>query len=93
MYEESMNTILVKELVRFNSLMSVIKSSLIDIEKANQGLFLMTSSLEEVVSSLLIGKVPELWSHKSYPSMKSLANYIADLCARLEFFKVIALLF
>lgn len=36
-------------------------------------------------------QVPSMWAAKSYPSLKPLGSYVADLVARLRFFKVIYL--
>lgn len=33
-------------------------------------------------------QVPSMWAAKSYPSLKPLGSYVADLVARLRFFKV-----
>ena len=33
-------------------------------------------------------QVPSMWASKSYPSLKPLGSYVADLVARLRFFKV-----
>ena len=35
-------------------------------------------------------QVPSMWAAKSYPSLKPLGSYVADLVARLRFFKVIS---
>ena len=41
-------------------------------------------------SNVVFGaQVPSMWAAKSYPSLKPLGSYVADLVARLRFFKVI----
>ncbi|KAL1497384.1 hypothetical protein ABEB36_008364 [Hypothenemus hampei] len=86
-YENSMNTVLRQELIRFNRLVTVIKQTLNEMIKAVAGLVVMSSELEETSNSLMIGKVPSVWATKSYPSLKPLGSYILDLIARLKFFQ------
>ncbi|XP_034243583.1 dynein heavy chain 3, axonemal isoform X2 [Thrips palmi] len=87
MYSNSMNTVLKQELVRFNRLIKVVKSTLVEVQRAVKGLVVMNSELEEVYQSMIVGRVPKAWGAKSYPSLKPLGGYISDLLARLKFFQ------
>ncbi|KAJ3385211.1 Dynein heavy chain 7, axonemal [Entophlyctis sp. JEL0112] len=86
-YNESMNTVLIQEMIRFNRLIQIILVSLVNVQKAIRGLVVMNAELEDLSKSILISRVPSMWASKSYPSLKPLGAYVTDLVARIRFFQ------
>jgi len=87
LYEESMNTVLAQEMIRYNRLCDVIRPSLQKLLKAMKGLVVMSNDLEAIANAFFNGQVPKQWLGKSFPSLKPLSGYVQDLFARLSFFQ------
>lgn len=83
-YSESMNTVLIQEMERFNKLLNEINTSLRDLQKAVKGLIVMSPALDLQSNAMLLGRIPENWTKVSYPSMKPLPSYVTDFVERLE---------
>jgi len=84
-YDESMNTVLQQEIIRYNKLLSVMRSSLANVRKALVGQMVMTEELDALGSSMYNQQIPAMWAKQAYPSMKPLASWTNDLLARLDF--------
>ncbi|KAJ3125137.1 Dynein heavy chain 1, axonemal [Nowakowskiella sp. JEL0407] len=84
-YKESMSTVLIQEVIRYNKLLTVIHSTLTEMCKALKGLVVMSEALEAMCNSIFINQVPAVWSAKAYPSLKTLAAWVVDLIARCAF--------
>ncbi|RVE47759.1 hypothetical protein evm_007648 [Chilo suppressalis] len=82
-YNESMNTVLIQEMQRFNKLLKEIRTSLLDLQKAVKGLIVMSTALDNQANAMLLGRIPENWCKVSYPSLKPLPSYVSDFIERL----------
>lgn len=83
-YNESMNTVLIQEMQRFNKLLHEIRSSLIDVQRAVKGVIVMSPALDLQCNAMLLGKIPANWTKVSYPSLKPLPSYVTDFIERLS---------
>ena len=86
-YEESMNSVLLQELARYNSLIVVIRESLAVMLKTLEGLVVSNAETDELLLSIKNNSIPEKWLKKSYPSRKTLLGYVEDLKKRLIVFE------
>merc|ERR1740123_1348905 len=84
-YHESLNTVLTQEMLRFNKLIKRVRASLADVGKSVKGLVVRDHNLDDVADGILRNTRPAYWMKTSYPSLKPLSSYCADLSARLDF--------
>lgn len=85
LYEQSMNTVLAQECIRYNSLLEVMDSSLRATLKALKGLVVMSPELEALSNAVFDNHVPTEWEGKAYPSLKPLSSWVTDLVERVAF--------
>lgn len=51
-YDESMNTVLIQECIRYNGVLAEMKVSIIELKKALKGLIVMSEDLESIANAL-----------------------------------------
>lgn len=86
-YEESMNTVLIQECIRYNKLIEVMLRTLPDVLKAMKGLVVMSTELESIANACALNAVPDIFSKAAYPSLKPLGAWKNDLDDRIKFIK------
>ena len=84
-YNESMNTVVCQECVRYNGLLAAMKVSLAAVQRALVGEIVMTEDLEEISNCMFNNTVPPTWAKVGFLSMKPLASWINDCNERIDF--------
>jgi len=84
-YNESYNTVLHQELIRYNKLLMTLHGNCRDIRKALKGLVVMSADLEVAAASMFNNQVPTIWEKNGYPSLKPLSAWVVDLIQRMDF--------
>eukprot|EP00960_Hanusia_phi_P026860 746504-Hanusia_phi.AAC.16 len=84
-YEQSLNTVIQQECIRYNKLLVVMKQTLRDVRAALKGMVVMSAELDALANSLFNNQVPGMWESKAYPSLKPLVLWVDDLLRRTEF--------
>lgn len=84
-YEESMNTVLGQECIRYNRIIDVMRKSLSDFQKALKGIVVMSADLDSMGDAFATQRVPTMWEAQAYPSLKPLAAWVEELIMRLHF--------
>ena len=88
-YEESMNTVLFQECVRYNGLLKEMHRGLVLVQKALVGELVMSEDLELIARAIFDNKVAPTWGQGTtgtgHLSLKPLASWIEDLVERIKF--------
>lgn len=85
-YEESMNTVLVQEIEKYNRLIKIIEVSLNDVKRGLQGLIAMNEELEDIADCLYRQVVPGAWGDV-FLSLKPLMSWVEDFKKRIQFMR------
>lgn len=85
--ETSLHVVLRQEIIRYNRLLHVVRTSVEDLIKAVKGLVVMNDDLNEMYTAFTNNKVPHIWSAAAYPSLKPLISWFADLVKRVDFIR------
>ena len=85
-YNESMNTVLIQEVIRYNVLLNLMKVNIQNLKKALSGHIVMDEALDAIVTSIYNNQVPQVWIKSGFLSMKPLMSWIKDLNERITFF-------
>lgn len=84
-YQESLNTTLVMEIIRYNRILEVMADSLVQVKRGLKGEIVLSEELDFMAKSLNQNQVPALWKDKSFLSEKPLSSWIEDLNKRIDF--------
>ena len=81
----SLSTVLIHEMEKYNHLLSAMSSSLERLEKAVTGEVVMSQELDDMYTCFLMFKVPPSWH--AYDSLKALGGWYPDLISRVQFMR------
>ena len=85
-YAESMNTVLIQEVIRYNVLLNLMKENMKNLKKALSGRIVMNEELDAIVGALYNNQVPKVWIDHGFLSLKPLMSWLKDLNERINFF-------
>jgi dynein heavy chain len=84
-FKQSLGIFLGQELLRFNGLIEVMLSTLMELQRAIKGEVVMSVELETMYNCFVFQKVPPIWERVGYPCLKPLTAWIEDFILRIAF--------
>ena len=76
--------VLLQELEHWNNLVTKMASSLFELQRAIAGEVSMSNELEQLLNSIYLGRLPEMWASKAPMTEKSLSNWMIHFQKRFE---------
>lgn len=74
----------IQECERMNTLLTVIRTSLLELDAGLKGQLNITDAMEGLANALSINKVHDSWEKYAYFSKKALTEWYADLLLRIQ---------
>ena len=84
-HDESLNSVLHQELMRYNNLITVVFATMKTLIDAVNGDAVMTADLEVILTNIFDNKTPQIFEKVSYPSLKPFGSWVNDLIDKLNF--------
>ena len=84
---KSLSIVLLQEIQKFNNLISTLNKTLSDLQKAIQGVIIMSQDLDEMYLAFQNNVLPGIWRKVSYSSLKPLSSWFKDMLARVDFMR------
>lgn len=85
MYNESMNTVLAQEVIRYNRLLVIMHKMLRSVQLALKGEIVMSEDLDKLGTSMFNNQVPDAFGKVGFLSLKPLSSWVTDLNDRIKF--------
>lgn len=85
-YEQSMNTVLHQEILRYNKLLETVSTTLLELRSALKGEILLSEEIEQLGHQIEQNQFPSLWKSVSFTSLKPLGSWIKNLLERIDFY-------
>jgi dynein heavy chain len=82
-----LSIVLLQEIQKFNNLITTLKKTLSDLQKAIQGIIIMSQDLDEMYLAFQNNVLPGIWKKVSYSSLKPLSSWFKDMLARVDFMR------
>ena len=74
--------VFLQEIERVNILISIMKTSLLELDLGLKGDLTISDAMEVLMDALFLDRVPATWEKKAYPSLRSLGPWILDVIQR-----------